>query len=114
LDNQIAGLQQQLIAEKDVMPEKSMAESVQQIWMQGSNALGDIRESMSQGMSVMVEENKRASAGYHAFETSSSELERMHTGLNKINDGANHSYSSMSELATKSHEVVQFVTNRYQ
>ena len=110
LANQIVNLEQQLIAEQNLIPEKSMAESVQQIWMQGTDALGDIRESMSQGMSVMVEENKRVSAGYHAFETSSSELERMCAGLNKINDGANHSYSSMSELATKSNEVVQFVT----
>jgi methyl-accepting chemotaxis protein-like sensor/chemoreceptor zinc-binding protein len=109
LENQIANLEQQLIAGQNIEPETSMAESVQQIWMQGTDALGDIRESMSQGMTVMVEENKRVSTGYNAFETSSNELEKMCTGLNKINDGASNSCSSMNDLATKSHEVVQFV-----
>jgi len=109
LESQIANLEQQLIAEQNVEPEISMAESVQQIWMQGTEALADIRESMSRGMTVMVEENKRVSDGYHAFESSSNELELMCTGLNKINDGASNSCSSMNDLTEKSHEVVQFV-----
>ncbi len=110
LENKIKNLEQQLLAEQNVIPEITMAESVKGIWMEGTVALGDIRESMSRGMSAMVEENKRVSTGYHAFETSSSDLERMCSGLNEINDGANRSYSSMNGLATKSNEVVKFVT----
>lgn len=110
LDEQIVKLKQDFSAVENAVPEKSTAETIQQIWMQGTDTLGSIRESMSQGMTTMVEENKRVSAGYHAFETSSSELERMCEGLNKINDGATHSCTSMNELTTKSNEVVQFVT----
>lgn len=87
----------------------SLAESIQDIWLSGTDSLGIIRESMSQGMTRMVNENSNVSASYSAFESSSSMLAQMCQELDKINVSANHSNSSMNELATKSDDVVKFV-----
>ena len=106
----IHNLEAELSAQPEPVEESSLAESIQELWVRGSDSLNSIRESMSDGMHQMVEENNRVSACYHSFEKSSNQLEQMCSELNKIKDGANHSCSSIDELKAKGNEVVQFVS----
>lgn len=110
LINQVRELENQLSLQLNTEVQPSIAESVQQIWMNGTDALSVIRESMSVSMNMMTEENNRVSACYDSFEKSSHQLEKMCEELNKINNGANHSCTSIEELKSKSQEVVQFVS----
>ena len=110
LKTQMQQLEYENQASQNAEQTTETAELVQNLWIGGSDTLNMIRESMSQGMHLMVEENERVSACYDSFEQSSSQLELMCSELNKINDGANHSCNSIEELKSKSQEVVQFVS----
>ncbi len=88
----------------------STTESIQQIWMTGTDSLSHIREAMVMDMTTLISEAEQVEAKYKIFETSTGELERMCSGLSEINEGTKSSYASMNELATKTQEVVKFVS----
>ena len=110
IQQQNTGLQQQLDTISAAPDERSTAESIQGIWMQSTDSLSDIREAMAMDMTTLMDEVEKVEDEYKIFESSTGELERMCSGLNEINEGTKSSCSSMNELATKTQEVVKFVT----
>lgn len=109
IEQQNIELQQQLDTIMAAPAEQSTAESIQGIWMQSTNSLSDIRETMAMDMAILMAEVAQVEDEYKIFESSTGELERMCSGLNEINEGTKSSCSSMNELAAKTQEVVKFV-----
>ncbi len=103
-------LQQQLDSVPDARAVPSTTESIQQIWMTGNDSLSQIREAMALDMMAMKSEVEQLETQHGVFETSTDELERMCSGLDEINEGTKSSCTSMNELATKTQEVVKFVS----
>ncbi len=110
LEQQKNELQQQLDAAPDAHAKHTTTESVQHLWMTGSDSLSQIREAMALDMVTMKSEVEQVETQYGVFETSTDELERMCSGLDEINEGTKSSCTSMNELATKTQEVVKFVS----
>ncbi len=110
LQNQNNELQSQLDNIQTVPEVHSTAQSIQHIWMQSTDSLLDIREAMASDMAVLMKEVEQVEEEYKVFKSSSVELERMCSGLNQINEGTKSSCLSMNGLASKTQEVVKFVT----
>lgn len=88
----------------------STAESIQQIWMNSTDSLSHIRQSMVDDMTLLMSEVEQVETQYKDFKSSTGVLEHMCSGLNEINIGTNSSCTSMNELTMKTQEVVSFVT----
>ncbi len=110
LEHEKTELQQQLDSEKHQAENISTSDDIQKIWMQSTSSLLEIRESMAMDMTSLMSEVESAEGEYQVFESSTSMLERMCSGLVDINEGTRSSCSSMDELAVKTQEVVKFVT----
>jgi len=103
-------LEQQLQQAPEVPSELSTAESIQQIWMTSTDSLVKIREAMAADMTALMSEVAQVEGEYKIFESSTGELEHICSGLDEINQGTKGSCSSMNELASKTQDVVKFVT----
>lgn len=103
-------LMHQIDSVSETHSESSTSEMVQKTWIQGTESLSQIRETMAADMSSLMIEIEQAGSEYHVFETSSSELKRMCLGLEDINESTQGSCKSMDDLAEKTQEVVKFVS----
>lgn len=110
LEREKHDMQQLLASEQESTQNNSTTDAIQQIWMNSTESLSTIRESMVGDMTSLMSEVESVEEEYQVFESSTGKLEQLCSGLADINRDTESSCSSMDELAEKTQEVVKFVT----